>query len=77
MELRNHPLRQRLNDEVHTRPPIPLEAPALISFIAYTRDDHDLDAERSHLAQLYERLGLPIEPSAEATHLISIAAASS
>ena len=70
MELRNHPLRQRLNDEVHTRPPIPLEAPALISFIAYTRDDHDLDAERSHLAQLYERLGLPIEPSAEATHLI-------
>ena len=44
MELRNHPLRQRLNDEVHTRPPIPLEAPALISFIAYTRDDHDLDA---------------------------------
>ena len=70
MELRSHPLRQRLNDEVHTRPPIPLEAPALISFMACTRDNHDLAAERSHIGQLYERLGLPVEPNAEAAHLI-------
>src|SRR5574343_1693404 len=70
MILPQHPLRQRLNDEVHTRPPIPLEAPALISFIACTRDGHDLDDERAHLGLLYERLGLPLEPSAEAAHLI-------
>ena len=70
LELRTHPLRQRLNDEVHTRPPIPLEAPALISFIAFTREQHDLDAERAHIGRLYERLGLPVEPSAEAAHLI-------
>lgn len=70
MELRTHPLRQRLNDEVHTRPPIPLEAPALISYLAFIRDDHGPEAERAHLGQLYERMGLPIEPSAEAAHLI-------
>ncbi len=69
-ELSQHPSRQRLNDEVHTRPPIPLEAPALISFISCTREAHELAEERSHLGALYERLGLPVEPSAEAAHLI-------
>ena len=70
MELRAHPLRQRLNDEVHTRPPIPLEAPALISFMAFTRAEHTLEAERAHIGRLYERLGLPVAPSEEAAHLI-------
>ncbi len=70
MELRSHPLRQRLNDEVHTRPPIPLEAPALISFMAFTRAEHTLEAERAHIGRLYERLGLPVAPSEEAAHLI-------
>lgn len=70
MELTQHPLRQRLNDEVHTRPPIPLEAPALISFLAVIRDPEQKIGDRAHLAQLYERIGLPVEPSAEAAHLI-------
>jgi len=69
VELRTHPLRQRLNDEVHTRPPIPLQAPALVSYLAFTHEAA-ADSERSHLGQLYERLGRPVEPSAEATHLI-------
>jgi uncharacterized membrane-anchored protein len=70
VELRTHPLRQRLNDEVHTRPPIPLEAPALVSYLAFTRENHGQEAERSHIGLLYESMGLPVEPSAEAAHLI-------
>ena len=70
MELRTHPLRQRLNDEVHTRPPIPLEAPALISYLAFVHDENGPAGERAHIGTLYERMGLPIEPSAEAAHLI-------
>ena len=69
-ELSQHPLRQRLNDEVHTRPPIPLLAPALISYFAVIHEPEGRASERTHLGLLYERLGLPVEPSAEATHLI-------
>jgi len=64
-----HPLRQRLNDEVHTRPPIPLEAPALIGYFAFIREPGAVD-EHAHLALLYRRLGLPVEPSREAAHLL-------
>lgn len=70
MEFTQHPLRQRLNDEVHTRPPIPLEGPALISYLAFLRDDAQPLGERGHIGLLYERMGLPVEPSAEAAHLI-------
>jgi uncharacterized membrane-anchored protein len=69
-DLVQHPLRQRLNDEVHTRPPIPLEAPALISFLSFIREADGQAAERSHIGRLYEQLGLPVEPSAEAAHLL-------
>lgn len=70
MEFTQHPLRQRLNDEVHTRPPIPLEAPALVSYLAFIRDPENPVGERAHIGLLYERIGLPVEPSAEAAHLI-------
>lgn len=70
MEFSQHPLRQRLNDEVHTRPPIPLEAPALISFLAFVRENASPAAERAHIGLLYERMGLRVEPSPEAAHLI-------
>jgi uncharacterized membrane-anchored protein len=70
VEFTQHPLRQRLNDEVHTRPPIPLEAPALVSYLAFTRDSENPVSERPHIGLLYERIGLPVEPSAEAAHLI-------
>jgi len=70
VEFTQHPLRQRLNDEVHTRPPIPLEAPALISYLAFTHDPENPLGERTHIGLLYERMGLPVEPSAEAAHLI-------
>jgi len=69
-DLFQHPLRQRLNDEVHTRPPIPLEAPALISFLAFIRDPDGQAAERSHIRRLFSQLGLPGEPSPDAAHLL-------
>lgn len=70
MDFRTHPQRQRLNDEVHARPPVPLEAPTLVSFLAFLHDEAAPDADRAHLGLLYERLGVPLEPNAEATHLI-------
>src|SRR5262245_24631115 len=70
MNFIQHPQRQRLNDEVHARPPVPLEAPTLVSFLAFLHDEADPNADRAHLGLLYERLGLPVEPSADATHLI-------
>ncbi|MBS1190376.1 MAG: conserved hypothetical rane protein [Rhodocyclaceae bacterium] len=65
-----HPLRQRLNDEIHARPPVPLEAPTLVSLLAFLHDGTRPEAERAHLGLLYERLGRPVEPNAEAAHLI-------
>ncbi len=70
MNFTQHPLRQRLNDEVHARPPVPLEAPMLVSFLAILHDEARPDGDRAHLGLLYERLGRPVEPSAEATHLL-------
>jgi uncharacterized membrane-anchored protein len=63
-------LRQRLNDEVHARPPIPLEAPALVSYLAFLRDGQAPQAERAHLGQLLKQLGHAGEPGEDATHLM-------
>ena len=70
MNFQQHPLRQRLNDEVHARPPVPLEAPALVSFLAFLHDDGRPDADREHLARLSERLGSSEESCDDAIHLV-------
>ncbi|MFZ2266859.1 MAG: DUF3422 domain-containing protein [Azonexus sp.] len=69
-DLAQHPLRQHLNDEVHTRPPIPLEAPVLISFLSFIREADGQAAERSHIGRLYAHLGLAGEARPDAAHLI-------
>ena len=33
-----HPLRQALNDEVHARPPVPLNTPEYVSYLAFLHD---------------------------------------
>ncbi len=68
--MRTHPLRPRLVDEVHARPPVPIEGPTLVSYLAYMHDDAEPEADRRHIGRLYERLGLPLEPNAEALHLL-------
>jgi uncharacterized membrane-anchored protein len=50
--LAEHPLRQRLNDEFHARPPLPLQGSMLVTHIAVLHDHADAQAERDHLTAL-------------------------
>ena len=47
-----HPLRQRLNNEFHARPPIPLTGPILVSSLAFKHDDSGAVGEKEHLSRL-------------------------
>lgn len=51
-EFAEHPLRQRLNNEFHARPPIPLDGPILVSHLAFKHDGASAQDEREHLSQL-------------------------
>ncbi|HJW23352.1 MAG TPA: DUF3422 domain-containing protein [Rhodocyclaceae bacterium] len=70
MTFSQYPLRQQLNDEVHARPPVPLEAPTLVSFLALLHDHTQPGAEREHLGRLCGRLGDGELPGTDTTHLI-------
>lgn len=70
MNFQQHPLRQRLNDEVHARPPVPLEAPTVVSFLAFLHDGGQPGDDRDHLQVLRERLDLPEESGPDAPHLV-------
>lgn len=63
-----HPLRQSLNDEVHARPPVPLETPEFVTYLAFLHDDGSAGREAGHLALLAEQLGLP-PPHTESGHI--------
>lgn len=47
-----HPLRQRLNNEFHARPPVPLSGPVLVSHLAFTHNGSAAQGEKEHLSQL-------------------------
>ncbi|MCL2344888.1 MAG: DUF3422 domain-containing protein [Desulfobulbus sp.] len=51
-ELQEHPLRQRLNNEFHARPPVPLEGPMLVSHLVFAHDATSGPEERANLAKL-------------------------
>jgi len=68
--MRTHPLRSRLVDEVHARPPVPLDGPTLVSFLACMHDDNDPEADRRHIDRLHELLGKPVPTDPEALHLL-------
>ena len=53
-----HPLRQELNDEVHSRPPMPLRGPTRISYLVFVHADGSPDHEPLHLQQLASEFGL-------------------
>ncbi|HJV27140.1 MAG TPA: DUF3422 domain-containing protein [Aromatoleum sp.] len=59
-----HPLRQTLNDEVHARPPVPLQTPEFVTYLAFLHTEDSADAEAAHLCQLAEQLGLPAPQTA-------------
>lgn len=52
-----HPLRQRLNDEVHARPPTLLTGQEWVSYLAVIHGDTSAEEEEAHLRQLCHLLG--------------------
>ena len=61
-----HALRQALNDEFHARPPVPLQSPQLISYVAMHHEGEAPGAALQHLILLGRQLGQPID--AEGSH---------
>ena len=51
-ELEEHPLRQRLNNEFHARPPVPLVGAMLVSHLVFKHSATTVQAERDNLAML-------------------------
>ena len=64
-----HPLRQTLNDEVHARPPVPLDTPEFVTYLAFLHHEGSAGREPAHLAQLAEQLGLP-PPATDSGHVL-------
>ena len=54
----NHPQRVTLNDEVHARPPEPLEAPCRISYLVLLGDTAEREASWAAVCQLAETCGV-------------------
>jgi uncharacterized membrane-anchored protein len=63
----DHPLRQRLNDEVHARPPERIAAPARVSFAALLADEAERAASWRLIAEIAAAGGAP-PPAADALH---------
>ena len=59
----NHPERLVLADEVHARPPEPLDLPARATYLAVLVDADERERERQHVARLCARYGVA-EPAA-------------
>ncbi len=55
----DHPERLPLADEVHARPPEPLEQPSRASYVAVLVEPEDRERERAHIERLCERHGVP------------------
>jgi uncharacterized membrane-anchored protein len=51
-QLQEHPLRQRLNNEFHARPPIPLMGATLVSHLVFKHSATTVQAERDNLTKL-------------------------
>ena len=64
-----HPLRRTLNDEVHARPPVALQPPERVAYLAFLHENGSADGEIAHLRLLTQQLGLA-EPCDEAVHLM-------
>jgi hypothetical protein len=51
-KLTEHPLRYKLNNELHARPPVPVAHPQLVSYVALMHDGVREDDELRHLQLL-------------------------
>lgn len=70
LPLAEHPLRHRLNAEIHSRPPIAIPGPEWISYLAVTHTGGAAADERSHLAQLCSMLGTEVCPVVDGDHWV-------
>lgn len=68
--MRTHPLRPRLTQEIHARPPVPLDSPTLVSFLVFMHGETKGDGDRPHLGRLAEELGLSIAIDPDDLHLL-------
>lgn len=66
--LQEHPLRQRLNDELHARPPIELAGAEWIGYVAMLHDGSSAAAEEAHLHHLCGQLGADVCPLIQGDH---------
>ncbi len=70
LPLAEHPLRHRLNAEIHSRPPIAIPGPEWISYLAVTHTGGSAADERAHLAQLCSTLGTEVCPIVDGDHWV-------
>lgn len=66
--MKDHPLRPLLHNEVHARPPEPMQAPLAIAHVVMAVDREAAQASRAHLAQLLRDHHLP-GPDADTNHV--------
>ena len=66
----NHAQRFTLHNEIHARPPVPLELPASASHLALTLNEQEKAQERLHLASLCQRFAINPPPMG-ASHFIT------
>ena len=64
-----HPLRQTLSDEVHARPPVALDTPEFVTYLAFLHHEGSAEREADHLRALAAQLDLP-EPDLASGHLL-------
>ncbi len=68
LPLAEHPLRHRLNAELHSRPPIAIPGPTWISYLAVMHAGAAAADEQAHLAGLCAMLGVEFCPIVEGEH---------
>jgi uncharacterized membrane-anchored protein len=66
----DHADRFVLADEVHARPPLPLDTPSRASYVALLVDAEDRPREQTHLMSLCERFGVA-PPAPGVTHFVA------
>lgn len=66
--LEEHPLRLALNAEVHARPPVPLQCPEAVTYLALLHDAKSTRDEADHIKLLAAQLGLS-EPDTDSGHV--------
>jgi len=66
--MKDHPLRLVLHNEVHARPPEPMQSPLVIAHVVMAVDREAAQASRAHLAQLLRDHHLPA-PDAHTNHM--------